>query len=100
MGDRRGHGSCNVSRIESATAAFGMRKRVKAMEMYDTEVQPNDSLRREQETVLHAWMRTAALAAGTEDELFEPRQRAAVESDDLVGSLMAALAVHEVRKAA
>jgi hypothetical protein len=79
-----------------------MRKRVKAMEMYDTEVQPNDSLRREQERTLHAWMRAAALAAGTEaeDELFEPRQRASVESDDLVGSLMAALAVHEVRKAA
>jgi hypothetical protein len=44
------------------------------MEMYDTEDQRTDSLRRQQERTVHAWMRAAAYAAGTEPEgeLFEP----------------------------
>jgi hypothetical protein len=38
------------------------------MEMYDTEVQRSDTLRRQQERTVHAWMRAAAYAAGTEPE--------------------------------
>jgi hypothetical protein len=36
--------------------------------MYDTEVQRSDTLRRQQERTVHAWMRAAAYAAGTEPE--------------------------------
>jgi hypothetical protein len=53
------------------------------MEMYDTEVQRNDALRRQQERTVHAWMRAAAYAAGTEadDEVFASRGPFLVEMD-------------------
>lgn len=53
------------------------------MEMYDTELQRNDNLRRHQERTVHAWMRAAAYAAGTQPEeaLFEPLETALAEVD-------------------
>ena len=35
------------------------------MEMYDTDTEVHDALRREQEQIVHAWMQAAAYAAGT-----------------------------------
>jgi hypothetical protein len=54
-----------------------------AMEMYDTEIQQSDALRRRQERTVHAWMRAAAYAAGTEvdDDIFAPREAFLVEMD-------------------
>jgi hypothetical protein len=51
--------------------------------MYDTDIRPSESLRRQQERTVHAWMRAAAYAAGTEpeDELFEPPGPTLVEVD-------------------
>jgi hypothetical protein len=52
------------------------------MGLYDTEIQRNDALRRQQERTVHAWMRTAALAAGeTDDDVFAPREPFLVETD-------------------
>ena len=53
------------------------------MGMYDTEIQRNDALRRQQERTVHAWMRAAAFAAGTEadDDVFAPREPFLVEMD-------------------
>jgi len=53
------------------------------MEMYDTEIQRNDALRRQQERTVHAWMRAAAYAAGTEadDDVFASREPFLVETD-------------------
>jgi hypothetical protein len=66
-----------------ATAALGCGKGSKAMEMYDTEIQRSDTLRRQQERTVHAWMRAAAFAAGTEadDHVFESREPVLVEMD-------------------
>jgi hypothetical protein len=68
---------------EAATAALGWSKGNKAMEMYDTEIQRNDALRRQQERTVHAWMRAAAYAAGTEadDDVFASREPFLVETD-------------------
>ena len=53
------------------------------MEMYDTEIQRNDALRRQQERTVHAWMRAAAYASGTaaDEKIFEPREPGLVEVD-------------------
>jgi hypothetical protein len=53
------------------------------MEMYDTEIQRSDTLRRQQERAVHAWMRAAALAAGTDadDVVFESREPVVVQTD-------------------
>ena len=53
------------------------------MAMYDTEIQRSDALRRQQERTVHAWMRAAAFAAGTEadDDVFAPREPLLVEMD-------------------
>jgi hypothetical protein len=55
----------------------------RAMEMYDTEIQGNDALRRQQDRTVHAWMRAAAYAAGTEadDHVLESREPFLVEMD-------------------
>jgi len=67
----------------SATAAFEIEQGNKAMEMYDTEIQRNDALRRQQERTVHAWMRAAAYASGAQaDEgIFAPREPGLVEMD-------------------
>jgi hypothetical protein len=51
--------------------------------MYNTETQRSDALRRQQERTVHAWMRAAAYASGTEvDEgIFGPRERDLIETD-------------------
>ena len=51
--------------------------------MYDTEIQRNDALRRQQERTVHAWMRAAAYASGTtaDEKIFEPREPGLVEVD-------------------
>ena len=51
------------------------------MGMYDTEIQQNAALRRQQERTVHAWMRAAALAAGTDadPDVFESREPVLVE---------------------
>ncbi|MDQ2963052.1 MAG: hypothetical protein M3R31_07845 [Pseudomonadota bacterium] len=66
-----------------ATAVLGWSKGNKAMEMYDTEIQRRDTLRRQQERTVHAWMRAAALASGTESDVnvFQSREPVAVETD-------------------
>jgi hypothetical protein len=53
------------------------------MEMYDTETQRNEALRRQQERTVHAWMRAAAYASGTEadERIFQPREPGFVEMD-------------------
>ena len=53
------------------------------MEMYDTEIQRNDALRRQQERTVHAWMRAAAYASGTaaDEKIFERREPGLVEVD-------------------
>ena len=51
--------------------------------MYDTEIQHNDALRRQQERTVHAWMRAAAYASGTaaDEKIFERREPGLVEVD-------------------
>jgi hypothetical protein len=68
---------------QAATAALGLSKGNEAMEMYDTEMQRSDALRRQQERTVHAWMRAAAYAAGTEedDDVFASREPFLVEMD-------------------
>ncbi len=53
------------------------------MEMYDTEIQRNDALRRQQERTVHAWMRAAAYASGAQadEAIFAPREPGLVEMD-------------------
>ena len=69
------------------------------MEMYDTEIQRNDALRRQQERTVHAWMRAAAYASGTtaDEKIFEPREPGLVEVDlgQAVGSQRDNLALGE-----
>jgi hypothetical protein len=72
-----------VRDVRSATAALEIEQGNEAMEMYDTEIQRKKALRRQQERTVHAWMRAAAYASGTEaDEgIFQPREPGLVEMD-------------------
>ena len=67
--------------------------------MYDTEIQHNDALRRQQERTVHAWMRAAAYASGTaaDEKIFAPREPGLVEVDlgQAVGSQRDNLALGE-----
>ena len=51
------------------------------MGMYDTEIQRSAALRRQQEQTVHAWMRAAALADGTDADptVFRSREPVLVE---------------------
>jgi len=69
--------------VGSATATLEIEQGNEAMGMYDTKNERNEALRRQQERTVHAWMRAAAYASGTEaDEgIFQPREPGLVEVD-------------------
>jgi len=88
-----------IGRLKSATAAFEIDQGSEAMEMYDTEIQRNDALRRQQERTVHAWMRAAAYASGTaaDEKILEPWEPGVVEVDlgQAIGSQRDNLALGE-----